>query len=227
MHDAYERFFARGDITKQQFFEFGLSETIYAPQDKAEQGWEALKEKIRNNEVVFIRGYGKNSSKTHLFFDLYKTLSKHVGIKQDPGNNVWPTKVITNQTGYSKYKKNGFEHIQNYQVSHIFGRTKNIYTFTAPWNIAYIPKILDPFTGHEAKGDYAREYRNLFQQQSYDRFRHMIEEFNAFMQCTKLLQQKQYFFESLQQSSQIDQRQLAQFKKDVCDKFRPILPPDF
>ena len=42
--------------------------------------------------------------------------------------------------------------IINYQVSHIFGKTKNIYAFTAPWNFIYLPKIMDPLTGHEAQG---------------------------------------------------------------------------
>lgn len=49
----------------------------------------------------------------------------------------------------------------------MFGRTKNIYAFTAPWNIVYMPKILDPFTGHEAKGEMVDEYRMLFQKQRH------------------------------------------------------------
>ena len=40
MRDSYERFFSEGYIDKDQFFDFGLRETIYAPKDKAKEGWE-------------------------------------------------------------------------------------------------------------------------------------------------------------------------------------------
>ncbi len=227
MRDAYEQFFAKGYITKQQFFEFGHSETIYAPMDKAEHEWKALKNRILNNDEVYIRGFGRDASGTQLFIDLYRSLFGQENVTKDPTNNAEPTKMLTLLTGYSKSGKNGFEHIQNYQVSHIFGRTKNIYTFTAPWNIAYIPKILDPFTGHEARGEDAREYRSLFQRQAYDRFHHMIEDFNDLMQNNNILQQKESFLELLTQDKQLDQKKNDRFKRAIEDELRPISPPNF
>jgi len=186
MLDAYEQFFSKGYISKQQLFEFGLNETLYAPLDKVEQEWTQLKDKIRNNETVYIRGYGRDAAGTSFFLDLHRQLFGNNNVQKDPTNNAAPAKLIAELTGYSKTRKAGLEPICNYQVSHIFGRTKNIYAFTAPWNIAYIPKILDPFTGHEARGDAAREYRALFQKQAYDRFRDLIEDFNALMTPAKL-----------------------------------------
>ena len=62
MCDSYERFFAEGYISKEQFFDFGIRETIYAPLDKATEGWEELKQRIKNNGPVFMRGFGRNSS---------------------------------------------------------------------------------------------------------------------------------------------------------------------
>ena len=36
--------------------------------------------------------------------------------------------------------------------------TKNALTFNAPWNIVYMPKLFDPFTGHESKGDITKKF---------------------------------------------------------------------
>jgi len=55
MRDSYIGFISKGYITKEQFFEFGLEETIYAPLEKAELAWQQLKSRINNNEEVFIR----------------------------------------------------------------------------------------------------------------------------------------------------------------------------
>ena len=69
----------------------------------------------------------------------------------------------------------------NYQVSHIFGRTHNVFCFTAPWNIAYVPKIFDPLTGHETSGDLKDKFSNLFVNKAHKLFGDQIKEFNAIM----------------------------------------------
>ena len=138
MRDSYIRFFSEGYISKEQFFEFGLKETIYAPYGKVELEWNRLKNRILNNESVFMRGFGRDANGTYLFQELYKRLNGNNNIKKDPTNNAEPTKIIRALTGYSKTVNSKYELIRNYQISHIFGRTKNIYAFTAPWNIVYI-----------------------------------------------------------------------------------------
>jgi len=71
--------------------------------------------------------------------------------------------------------------IANFQVSHVFGRTKNVYCFTAPWNIVFIPKIIDPLTGHEAKGGFVEEFQSLFRQKVIQTFHDQIQEYNDIM----------------------------------------------
>ena len=144
MKDSYERFFSQGYITKEQFFQFGLHETIYAPIEKATESWKQLKASINSNQKVYIRGFGRDGDGTKLFLKFYKDVIGHDNVQRDPTNNAEPSRMIARLTGFSKRTS-----IRNYQISHVFGRTKNIYAFAAPWNIAFIPKIIDPFTGHE------------------------------------------------------------------------------
>ena len=126
MRDSYIKFFSEGHISKAQFCEFCLKDTIYAPYEKAERGWSQLKKHIKNNEEVFIRGFDRYANGTHLFQELYKRLVGNDKVKKDPTNNDEPTKIIRELTGYSKTKNAKYELIRNYKISHIFGRTKNI-----------------------------------------------------------------------------------------------------
>ena len=81
---------------------------------------------------MYIRGFGRNSNGTHLFQEFYKEVFGNAHVAVDPTNNAIPTKIIRDLTGYSKSSSARDEAIRNYQISHIFGRTKNVYTFTAP-----------------------------------------------------------------------------------------------
>ncbi len=40
-------------------------------------------------------------------------------------------------------------------------KTKNPLLFGCGWNIAYIPKYIDPFTGHETQGCYSEEFKKI------------------------------------------------------------------
>ena len=119
--------------------------------------------------------------------------------------------MIVEGTGHKKNKT-----IRNYQVSHVFGKTKNIYSFTAPWNITFIPKVLDPFTGHEAKGDAITEFTGMFQNHVYKQFHEMIDEYNALMK-KKVKEVKQwleiYCFEGL------DEKAVATTKLEILSEF--------
>lgn len=83
---------------------------------------------------------------------------------------------MASEPGYRKNKN-----IFNYQISHVFGRTKNVFCFTAPWNIVFLPKIVDPLTGHEAKGKFVEDFSRKFQSLVYDKFKAEIDEFNKRM----------------------------------------------
>ena len=222
MRDSYIRFFSEGYISKEQFFEFGLKETIYPTLDKAEKSWMILKNNIINNLPVYIRGFGRNGSNTHLFQEFYKRTLINTNVKKDPTNNTEPTKIIRDLTGYSKVSNKNFESIRNYQVSHIFGRTKNIYAFTAPWNIVYTPKILDPFTGHEAQGELIDEYTILFQKQSYMKFSRLIEDFNQIITEASFRDKLHSTLQELSMASSFELIDIEKFKKAVSDQFKPI-----
>ncbi len=226
MRDSYERFFSKGHITKEQFFEFGLEETIYAPLDKAQAEWSALKNRIANNQKVSIRKFGKDGNGTSLFQEFYKHVLGNENVEADPTNNAEPTRVIRNLTGYAKIKKSGkFEPIQNYQISHIFGRTKNVFAFTASWNIVYIPKIVDPFTGHEAKGEMSDEYEALFQRQSFKHFEPLIEDYNKLMACQDLRNKIEDYLQKIKSQPGINNKDVEKLIKSVEFEFSPIESP--
>ncbi|NQV86930.1 MAG: hypothetical protein HQ492_07630 [Woeseiaceae bacterium] len=126
-------------------------------------------------------------------------------------------------TGYSKTVNSKFEPIRNYQVSHVFGRTKNIYAFTAPWNIVYMPKLLDPFTGHEATGSMVSEFTLLFQRQSYALFGKLIDDFNELISCPKFLARMSACMGELQGDQTIEQSDFRKFEQAVKEEFRPIV----
>ena len=222
MRDSYIRFFSKGYISKEQFFEFGLKETIYAPYEKAESEWNRLKQRIENNQEVFIRGFGRDANGTHLFQELYARLVGNHNVKKDPTNNAEPTKIIRELTGYSKTKNSKYELIRNYQISHIFGRTKNIYAFTAPWNIVYMPKMLDPFTGHEAKGEMIDEYTLLFQKQGYEQFGKFVDEFNEMVTNQDFRDRLKHCLDSLSADNSFENKDIVKLKNAVKNEFMPI-----
>lgn len=222
MRDSYVRFFSENYISKDQFFEFGLRETIYSPYDEAEKEWSNLKFNIKNNKKVFIRGFGRDANGTKLYQEFYKILVGNENITKDSTNNNEPTKLITNLTGYSKIKKSNHEVIRNYQVSHVFGRTKNIYAFTAPWNIVYMPKMLDPLTGHEAKGEMIDEYTILFQKQAYATFPKLIDDFNEIVTNTVFRNNLEGSLLQLRNSNVFSKQEIDKLEKSVYSEFSAI-----
>jgi hypothetical protein len=180
MKDAYDKLFER--YGKDNFFNDSLEDIIYIGEEKINQNWKERLDKLRSNEELYIRGYGRDAKGTELFFVLYKHLFSNENIKKDPTNNIKPTQLIAELTGFSKNTTNEEKRIQNYQISHLFGRTKNPLLFTAAWNIAYIPKYLDPFTGHETRGKYKDEFQELFHKQIKTKFQKYISEYNLFFE---------------------------------------------
>jgi len=221
--DSYERFFSKFNLSKEQFFNFGICETIYAPLCKAKEGWDELKRRISNNDTVYIRGFGRDSKGSPLFQEFYSQVFGNTNVKIDPSNNKEPTTVIREMTGYSKIESVKYEPIRNYQVSHIFGRTKNIFMFTAPWNIVYLPKLIDPFTGHEAKGDLIKEYQTRFQQKSYTLFKPLIEEYNKIISEPDLQTRIDEYFENISNSH--PQEDIDKLRKSVQKELSPINSP--
>ena len=172
--DSYEKFFEHFKIDKKDFFQWGISATVFPPYDKVKEKWYDLKERITNNGTVYIRGYGRDAVGTKLYIGLYKKMFGNDNIKKDPSNNSAPQNMLQCVTGQKRNKD-----IYNYQVSHIWGHTKNIFMFEAPWNICYTPKIMDPFTGHEAMGELPDEYKKLFIEKATALYRPFVEDYNT------------------------------------------------
>lgn len=214
--DSYEIFLEQFG-GKEAFFRFGLDETIYIDPKDVREGWENLKKSIESKSTVFMRGFGRDGASTHMFIDFYnEILGLGEGVVQkDVNGNDQPTKLLQKYTGFTKNKD-----IFNFQVSHIFGKTKNIYAFTAPWNIVFMPKILDPFTGHEAKGEMVGEFQKLFQHQSYLHFKDYIEEFNEIV--IHLNDNIQKYFDDLRESPRFSEAQIKKFSKAIDEEFAPI-----
>ena len=174
--DAYTKLFEH--IDKDLFFQSGIDDIIYVDNQAIAKQWEQLKNAVFNNQTVFIRGYGRDAKRTDLYFKLYEKIFGNTSVKKDSANNTEPTKLLKNLTQFSKIKQAKKTFIANYQISHLFGKTKNPLLFTCPWNIAYIPKYLDPFTGHETQGQYSNQFKQIFLPILKEKFKNYIDEYN-------------------------------------------------
>lgn len=213
--DSYIKFFQNFGIDVNNAFSWGIENTIFPSMDIVEKAWRDLLAKITNNQPVYIRGYGRDAHATYLYFEFYKFLLNNDCVKKDPTNNSIPQKNIEKLTGLKRNRD-----IFNYQVSHIFGRTKNIFLFEAPWNISYVPKIMDPFTGHEAKGELPEKYRALFLQKAVERYEKYIKEYNTCIQNLNIKDKIAMFYNTQKES--VDIKLLDQFVYDCSKEFEPI-----
>ena len=214
--DSYEKFLKDFNITPQALFEWGIQNTIFPNPDKVDEAWKKLLFRIANGEKVYIRGYGRDSHATKLYFDFYKFVFGNITVVQDPTNNMKPNRNIQMLTGLKRNKN-----IYNYQVSHIFGKTKNVFLFEAPWNVAYVPKLMDPFTGHEAKGEYPKEYQKYFVGEAAKRYSRYITEYNELVKHMNISDKITDFVASIRGS--VDKKQLEQFEADCRNEFAPLV----
>lgn len=171
-HDSVLLFMEKFKISNTEFTKWCLDSVIWIPEDNAKKLWNDLKKDINNGEPVLIRGFGRDKSNHIIQLDVYKkALNITAGI--DPTNNAGPNKVIIKGTEKIKNK-----HIFNFKISHIWGKTKNPYCFMAPWNIAYTPILMDPFTGHESKGDLTEHITTELKKHAKSIYSNLIDDYN-------------------------------------------------
>ena len=103
MRDSYEIFFEQCHINKDQFFKFGLNETIYADREKAQVFWNELKLRIGKKNPVYMRRFGRNRESNRLYEHFYKHGFGINNIKIDPSNNnVEPcSKLVYKYSNYA------------------------------------------------------------------------------------------------------------------------------
>lgn len=204
--DGYLRFFDYFNINEDRFLDFAHENIILIDKDKASSEWENIKKNILNEKkCLLVRSFGRNGQSNYLYEGFYKEFFI-ADIQIDSSNNSEPTKVLEKLT---QLKKNS--NLHNYQASHIFGLTKNPYAFCAPWNIAFIPKILDPFTGHESKGELTSKITKLYRDLMWEKYNDLILDYNTLM-----LGMKERIDVYLQQ------KQEQKFRKSVLSEFSEI-----
>jgi len=222
MRDAYDNLFKH--IDKNNFFKTSLEDIIYIEPKKVQVQWNELQKDIFENRIIHIRGYGRDAKKTQYFITLYKHLFGNENVVKDSTNNAQPTKLIKCNTAFCKITedgKNGKERIRNYQVSHLFGRTKNPLLFNCAWNIAYIPKYLDPFTGHETQGDYSFEFKNLILPHLKNEFGEYIAEYNEIVQ-SKILGRLDAAIAEARKELKINIKDFVRFEQDAKNELNII-----
>ncbi|SFC42097.1 hypothetical protein [Bacillus sp. UNCCL81] len=165
-------------ITIDDLTEFGLTHTILIDYYLVKQDWDQLISEINTvKQTAYIRGYGRDSKNTHKFEKFYREVFG-ITVKKDGTNNDKPKRRIA-----KRFKDQSQDKLLNYQVSHVFERTKNPYAFLALWNVTYVPKLIDPLTGHESeKEDYKTKFENEWKMMIYNKYSDLIEEFNKKME---------------------------------------------
>ncbi len=213
--DSFELFMNQFGIDEIKIIEFGLKESIFMKPENVAIQWSELKNKIENNNEVFVRNYGRIKGKQDKLLDFYKTILKLENVEWDPTNNTEPTKLISSTL---QLKKN--RDIFNYKVSHVWGKTINPYSFTAAWNIVYVPTVIDPFTGHESKGDLCEKYKVAFRKHTYNLYKKEIDDFNSIM--TNLSSSVNSYINQIDSIKDVCIQHLNEFKEHLLDSFKPI-----
>ncbi|QQU02117.1 hypothetical protein [Myroides odoratus] len=217
--DAYQKLFTH--IDKDLFFKSSVEDIIFIEDELIEKSWDELKFKVQNNEKVSIRGYGREAKGTNLYKSLYSHLLKNYNVVKDATNNSTPTRLLKELTPYSKTTLKGKTKILNYQVSHLFGRTKNPFLFNCPWNLAYVPKYLDPFTGHETQGEYSQEFKDYIAPILTSRFEKYIADYNNIAE-TLILPNLGEAFYCVRKELEIDDKKFDRFVKDATNELGVI-----
>ena len=203
-------------ISKEEFFRFGLEKTIYINDSKVKEGWDELKQKVKDNKPLFMRGV-KEAVGNQLFYEFYASVLKNQQVKKDPSNSQTPTKMLEELSGYKKSKD-----LRNYQISSIFSRSKNILCFNAPWNFAYTPNILEPLLSVDAKGELSTEYKQVFQSHCYEKFKPYILEFNEMMTNSHFLRETDEYIHSLYDNSMHKIESVENFEISLREEIAPI-----
>lgn len=220
MKDSYQDFFDRFNISKSDLYNYGVEAVISADFEVAKDNYNEIKRKLFNNEKLSIRGYGRNGRNSNLYLGLYSDVFGNSNIVVDPTNNAAPRRNISNATGY-RINSN----LINYQVAHIWGRTKNPILFESVWNICFVPRLFDPFTGHECKGGWNDEFIPILNRFIYDKFENIINDYNQLITSNDIENKIENYVNGLLASSVYDVDLINRFKNDAVAEWIPIIRP--
>ncbi len=227
IEDSYQDFLSSFNIDVDSFFNWGIDNAIFPDEKEIKKKWDDLVERITTGcDKVIIRGYGRNAKNTYLFIDMYKELFPLAKVQVDGTNNAKPKSNLESMT---KLKRN--KNIYNYQISHIFGDTKNIFMFEAPWNICYLPKIMDPFSGHEAKGLLPPKFQMMFQKKVARRYKKYIDAYCNILSKYDVKDKMDQYFILLKEDSKYltdseHRKIIDKFEKDAYSEIFGLLDAD-
>lgn len=109
----------------------------------------------------------------------------------------------------------------NYQISHIFDNTtKNPLMFESPWNIVYMPKILDPFSGHESKGDLTDLFKKTIKELTVSKFKIFIKDYNEILKKYSISSKINDFIELVKED--LDSKKLKDLEKGLLENYLTI-----
>ena len=240
--DGYTEFFSFffGENNKEEISKklwAFAKKSMYMIDEEKDEAWKSLNSRIddRLNKSekyiqdkkitkVYVRTFGDkgNSETKSLLERFYKYIfSNKEVISLDSSNNSAPSSTLNKYTKYTKNKDHKSKNILfNYQVSHVFGKTLNCYAFTAPWNVVYLPKVSDPYTGHESKGELTEQFTEKLQEFVKSNYREQIREFNQTME--DLAPKVKQFKKEIKKEGNIKEDTLKQFFKSLDESFSKI-----
>ena len=73
--------------------------------------------------------------------------------------------------------------------------------FMAPWNIVYIPKLFDPFSGHESKGELTQIFSTKLKEITYEKFKVQINDYNNIVNNSKFISSLNSSIENLKSNN--------------------------
>jgi len=214
MLDSYEALIPQY-ISKEDFFTYAVEKTIYIPDSKIKEEWSKLKTKLEENKTLYIRG-SKASAENQMLFDFYKTVFKNDSIKKDPSNTQNPSKLMDEFSGYKK------KDLKNYQLYSPFAKNKNVLLFCAPWNIVYIPKILDPLLSDEAKTPLALEFKEFFLKSCYEKFKVYVDDYNKKITNDYFVRAMDDYFRGMYENTYEDKALVKKFEEVMYKEFSSI-----
>ena len=235
--DSYQLFveyFSKNTFSEDAFINWGLNHIIFADKNNAKCEWEVVKQNWYDNKNLWIRNSGRNGQSSKLYIDFFKCFGKT--IKFDKTNNEMPTKTIQGITKKVKYDKSrhekstaknaSLEILRNYQVSHIWGHTKNPLLFVCPWNICFVPKMFDPFTGHEAKGPLVEKFQKAFVEHAKIMYADLIQDYNDFIEQeilqTGVIDKYIDAVEDQYKKGKLTKRTFDDFKRNIKEEFKML-----
>lgn len=217
VNDSYKEFIDYFGIKKDDLFDYGIQSIICADFDTAKTQYDELKVKLTSNQSLTIRSYGRNGNNSLLYRKMYIEIFGNSSIKIDSTNNAVPRANISKATGHTI---NG--DIFNYQVSHVWGKTKNPILFEAVWNICFVPRIIDPFTGHECKGGWNEEFIPKFKEHVYSSFEDVIEDYNQFIRNNNVQNKIREYVKKLRKGGNDDAKLIDRFEEDALGEWQLI-----